>query len=165
LTITASNQTKVYGSTLSLTGTEFTGVGLLNNDTISSASLTSLGTAATAGVIGSPYTINIGSPVGTGLGNYAITYVPGALTVTPAPLTLAALKQSKVYGKRVHLRWKRILRDRLKNSDIVDSVDMASPGAAQTAGVADSRTPSQSPIRVASTLIQPTTQSATFQAR
>jgi hypothetical protein len=77
LTIAASKQSKVYGSSLTLNGTEFTSAGLLNNDTVSSATLTSPGTAPTAGVAGSPYTINIGSAVGTGLGNYSITYAPG----------------------------------------------------------------------------------------
>jgi hypothetical protein len=138
LTITASNQNKVYGNTLSLNGTDFTHVGLLNNDSISSASLTSLGTPSTAGVTGSPYTINIGSAVGTGLGNYAITYVPGALTVTPAPLTLTAINQSKVYGSTFTFAGNEFSATGLKNGEIVVSVNLASLGAAATAGVADS---------------------------
>jgi hypothetical protein len=138
LTITPSNQTKVYGSTLSLNGTEFTSVGLLNNDTISSASLTSLGTAATAGVTGSPYAINLGSAIGTGLANYAITYIPGALTVTQAALTIAALDQRKVYGSSLALTGADFISVGLINGDLITSASLASAGVAATAGVTGS---------------------------
>ncbi len=39
--------------------------------------------------------------VGTGLGNYTITYVDGALTVTPAALTITADDRTKIYGQTV----------------------------------------------------------------
>ena len=57
LTLTASNQAKVYGQTLSFAGTEFGASGLLNGDSVSSASLSSAGSAAVASVAGSPYSI------------------------------------------------------------------------------------------------------------
>jgi hypothetical protein len=107
LTITALNQNRVYGSSFDFTGTEFTSVGLLNGHSISSATLTSLGSVATAGVAGSPYAINIGSANGVGLENYTVTYIPGAFAVTPlrsrSPrLTNRSLRQ------HVHLYWNRV---------------------------------------------------------
>ena len=57
LTITANNQTKVFGQTVTLAGTAFTEHGLINTDAITSVTLTSTGAAATATVSGSPYAI------------------------------------------------------------------------------------------------------------
>ena len=39
--------------------------------------------------------------VGTGLGNYTISYVNGSLTVDPAALTITADSTSKTYGQTV----------------------------------------------------------------
>jgi hypothetical protein len=88
LTITANNQSKTYGQTVTFTGTEFTTVGLVNGDTVTSVTLNSAGAPATATVAGAPYTITPSTAVGVGLTNYQITYVNGTLTVTPAPLTV-----------------------------------------------------------------------------
>jgi len=63
-----------------------------NGETVGSVNLASTGAAATAGVTGSPYVIN-GSAASGGTfnaGNYSISYVNGALGVTPAPLGIAA---------------------------------------------------------------------------
>ena len=54
---------------------------------MASVTLMSAGAAATATVAGSPYSIIPSAAVGTGLNNYFITYVNGALVVgqaTPA---------------------------------------------------------------------------------
>ena len=82
LTITANNRTKTYGQTVSFAGTEFSASGLLNGDTVASVTLTSAGSAASATVSGSPYTIVPSAAAGTGLGNYNITYFDGFLTVS-----------------------------------------------------------------------------------
>jgi LPXTG-site transpeptidase (sortase) family protein len=79
LTITADNQGKTYGFTLTFNGTEFTSSGLINGDTVTSVTLTSAGAAA--GAANGTYDIIPSAAVGTGLGNYAITYVNGKLTV------------------------------------------------------------------------------------
>jgi filamentous hemagglutinin family protein len=100
LTITASNATKVYGQTKTFAGTEFTSTGLLNSDTIGSVTLTSAGTVATAGVGSSPYSLAASAATGgtfTGT-NYVISYVPGALTITPAVLTYVATSTSRLVG-------------------------------------------------------------------
>ena len=98
LTLTASNQAKVYGQTLSFAGTEFGVSGLLNGDSVSSAALSSAGSAAVAAVAGSPYSIVITNAVGNGLTNYTISYVNGLLTVNPALLGVSANNTNRAYG-------------------------------------------------------------------
>ena len=94
LDITANNRTKTYGDTVTFAGTEFTtGAGqLVNGNTVTSVTLTSAGAVATASVSGSPYTITPSAAVGTGLGNYTISYHNATigLTVNPAPLSITA---------------------------------------------------------------------------
>jgi hypothetical protein len=87
LTITASNSTKVYGQTRIFAGTEFAASGLYGTDSVTSVTLTSTGAPATAAV--GVYPILASGATGRGLGNYAIGYVDGILTVTPStPVTL-----------------------------------------------------------------------------
>ena len=62
-TITADSAGKTYGGTLSFAGSEFTDPGLLNGDAVTSVTLTSAGSPATATVTGSPYAI-VPSPDG-----------------------------------------------------------------------------------------------------
>src|SRR4029078_5083775 len=125
-------------NTFSFNGTEFSSVGLRNSDAVSSVSLTSAGTVATATVVGSPSSIVPANAVGTGLGNYAISYLPGALSVTPATLTLTALNQSKVYGNAFPFHGTEFSSVGLRNSDAVSGVTLTSAGALATAGVAGS---------------------------
>jgi autotransporter-associated beta strand protein len=99
LTITASNATKIYGQTLSFAGTEFSAGGLQNSETVGAVTLTANGgTAVTDGV--GAYTITPSAATGGTFNpdNYAITYAPGTLTVTPLPVTVTANAQTKVYG-------------------------------------------------------------------
>ena len=96
LTITADNQSKVYGAALPTLDATYSAV--VNGDT--STSLTTqptLSTTATASshVAGSPYAITASGAVDT---DYSITYVAASLTVTTAPLTITANNQAKVYG-------------------------------------------------------------------
>jgi filamentous hemagglutinin family protein len=82
LTITASDLSRLYGAANpALTQTVS---GLVNGDTVTGAPATS---AVIASNVGS-YAITIGS-LAAGA-NYAVTFVPGTLTITPAPLTIAA---------------------------------------------------------------------------
>ena len=82
-------------------GTEFTipAGQLVNGNTVTSVTLTSAGTVATATVAGSPYAITPSAAVGTGLGNYTISYHNAAigLTVNKAHLTVTAVDKSKTY--------------------------------------------------------------------
>jgi len=111
---------------------------LSNSDTVTSVTLSSPGAAATATVAGSPYTITNTTAVGSGLANYTIAYVNGALTVNPAPLTITAGNQSKSYGQTLNLGTSAFTTTVLSNSDTVTSVTLSSPGAAAAASVAGS---------------------------
>jgi len=88
LSITATNASKVYGQNLIFAGTEFTNGALVGSDTVTSVTLTSTGATNTAPVANSPYIITPSSAIGSGLGNYSITYNPGYLTVSNAVLTV-----------------------------------------------------------------------------
>jgi hypothetical protein len=102
LTVTADNLSKVYGAAVpTLT---YTITGFVNGDGPSAVSGTpALTTTATAasGVAGNPYAIDVA--IGTlAAANYRFpNLVPGALAVTPAPLTVTADNLSKVYGAAV----------------------------------------------------------------
>jgi hypothetical protein len=73
--------------------------GLVNNDTVVSAVLTSTGAVATATVAGSPYAIVVSAAMGSGLANYTISYTNGSLTVNKAILTITADDQTKITGE------------------------------------------------------------------
>ncbi|WP_349602568.1 beta strand repeat-containing protein, partial [Azospirillum argentinense] len=129
LTITADAASKTYGDTATLTG--FTTSGLKNSDGVTGVTLTSAGTAATAGVGG--YAITAASATGTGLSNYTITYADGTLTVDPAALSITADAASKTYGDTATLTG--YTTSGLKNSDGVTSVSLSSAGTVAAAGV------------------------------
>jgi hypothetical protein len=98
LTITANNQSKVYGQALTFAGTEFITSGLRNGDTVGSATLASTGAASAAGVAGSPYPITISNATGGTFNpsDYTINYVNGALTVNAAATTTAIAQPGAV---------------------------------------------------------------------
>ncbi|WP_338634499.1 MBG domain-containing protein [Sporomusa ovata] len=127
LTITASDAAKTYGQTAALYG--YSVSGLVNGDSVSSVSLTSAGTAATANV--GDYAITAGSASGSGLSNYTISYVGSNLTVNPATLTITAADAVKTYGQTATLRGYSV--SGLVNSDSVDSVTLSSDGTDATA--------------------------------
>ena len=148
LTVTASDQSKTYGEVANLGTTAFTtspvstGVGLVNGDTVASATLTSAGSAATATVGG--YAITASNATGTGLSNYSITYATGTLTVGQRALTVTASDQSKTYGEVANLGTTAFTTSPvstgvgLVNGDTVTSVTLTSAGAAAPVPVAGS---------------------------
>jgi mucin-19 len=138
LTVTANNRSKTYGQTVTFAGTEFTSSGLVNNDTVTSTTLTSSGAAATAIVAGAPYAIVSSAAVGTGLNNYTISYISGMLSVNPATLTVTAKNRSKTYGQSVTFAGTEFSTSGLLNSDAVTGVTLSSFGVAATATVAGS---------------------------
>jgi hypothetical protein len=96
LTITSDDKSKVYGAALPTLTASYSG--FVNGDTSTSlATAPTLATTATASshVSGSPYTITASGAVDA---DYTISYVAGALTITPAPLTITADDKTKVYG-------------------------------------------------------------------
>ncbi len=94
LTVTVVDQTKVYGSANpTLTATYS---GFVNDDT--GASLTTQPTITTAASATSPVGTYIVIAGGGADPNYAITYIEGTLTITPAALTITANDQTKASG-------------------------------------------------------------------
>jgi len=72
----------------------------MNSDTITSVTLNSAGAAAAAAV--GSYPIAATNALGTGLSNYLITYVPGALTVVAANSTNITMLAS---SRTLQLSW------------------------------------------------------------
>jgi predicted phosphodiesterase len=99
LTITAGNESKTYGSTLKFAGTEFVESGLVAGDSVTSVTLTSAGAAQSAPAGSFP--IVPSALVGSGLSNYTIIFDNATLTVTPAPLTIAAQSASIISGQAI----------------------------------------------------------------
>ncbi len=137
LTITAHNQTKTYGSSFIFSGNEFSvGGTLYNGDTVTSTTLASAGAAGTATV--GNYAISTSNAVGTGLGNYIISYADGTFAVNPAWLTITANNQSKNYGSTFAFSGNEFtVGGTLYNGDTVTSATFASAGAAGTANIGD----------------------------
>lgn len=141
LSIIARNNSKTYGDVLNFTGTEFTSTGLINEDAVSGVTLVSTGTAATATVAGSTYPIVASAASGTGLSNYSITYINGALTVNQKALTITANNRSKTYGDAISFAVTEFSSVGLINEDAVAGVTLTSTGAVATATVAGSTYP------------------------
>ena len=98
--VTANSRSKTYGQTVTFAGTEFTTSGFINGDSVTSVTLTSTGAAGTATVTapGPDYAIVPSTAVGTGLGNYSISYSNGTLHINTASLTITATNVTKTFG-------------------------------------------------------------------
>ncbi len=107
----------------------------MNDDTVTSVTLTSTGAGVTATVDNSPYSIVPSAALGTGLSNYNITYVNGSLTVDPRALTITANNLSKIYRAEATFIGTEFTADGLVNGDTVASVTLTSAGAAADATV------------------------------
>ncbi|KIN70289.1 Filamentous hemagglutinin outer membrane protein [Sulfitobacter noctilucae] len=138
LTITANDQTKVYGDTFAFDGSEFTVVGLAEGDSVDSVTLTSDGADANAQVADGPFLITPSDAVGTGLEKYTLVFADGSFTVTPAPLTVSADDQSKPQGTAFVFSGTEFTTAGLLNADTVDSAILSSEGADATAQADDS---------------------------
>ena len=101
LTITGNNDGKTYGTLKTFNGTAFTKTGLINGDTITNVTETSIG-AGSLTTVGT-YPIVPSAATGNRLSNYTITYINGTLTVNPAPLTITANNATKAYGASLPL--------------------------------------------------------------
>jgi hypothetical protein len=111
LTVTIDDASRLYGSA----NPQFTATfsGFRNEDSLSAVSAYAFFTDATLSSSVGEYAI-------TGAGasqNYALNFVPGTLRVTPAPLTLAGLNVSSVYGDSHPLGYQVI---GLRNGDAPD---------------------------------------------
>ena len=94
LTITADNQSKVYGAELPTLTASYSG--FVNGDTPANLDTgATLSTTATASSDTGVYSIIVSGAVDR---DYAISFVDGTMTVTAASLTITADNQTKVYG-------------------------------------------------------------------
>ncbi len=94
LTITADNQTKLYGAALPAFTATF--AGFVNGDTSASVTGLQFSTTATMGSNVGTYTI---TPFGAvAPSTYVVGYVPGLLTISRAPLTITANNLSQLFG-------------------------------------------------------------------
>jgi hypothetical protein len=157
LTITASNDSKVYGATTTAASiayssgvaagvsTGYTTSGLVNGDTISSVTLSSTGAAATATVAGGPYTITPSALSGstrTTADNYTITYSNAAtgLTVNKATLTVTADAKSMTYGGTSLPSFTATIAGFVNSQDLSTSGVTGSAGLTTTATAYDGST-------------------------
>lgn len=131
LTVIANDQSGIYGQTPSLGTTAFTANGLVNGDRISGVNLTTTATGASG--VGA-YGITASGAVGYGLGNYAISYQSGTLTIDPATLTVTAGSGTSVYGEAVSTPGYKV--SGLVNGDTVTAVSVDNT-ASSTSAVGD----------------------------
>ncbi len=142
MSILADSASKVYGQTFTPASNAFTTpVAPIAGETVLSVTETSTGSAAGASVAGSTYPIIPSAALANGTflpSNYTISYLNGALTVTPAPLTVTANDASKTYGQTTVLPPTAFTSTGLVNGDTVTAVTEVSPGTVPTAPVAGS---------------------------
>ncbi|MEQ8479480.1 MAG: MBG domain-containing protein, partial [Hoeflea sp.] len=131
LLITASDASKTYGQTVSLTGYSVSGLIAANGDSVTNVDLASAGAASTADA--GSYDIMASNASGNRLGNYDISFADGTLTVDKAALTITASDASKTYGQTASLTGYSVSGLVTANGDSVSNVDLASAGAASTA--------------------------------
>jgi hypothetical protein len=95
LTVTANDATRTYGSANPAFDATFSGFVLGQDPSVLGGTLSFATPATPASDVGA-YAV---TPGGLTSGNYAITFVPGTLTVTPAPLTVAANDATRPEGQ------------------------------------------------------------------
>jgi len=94
LTVTANDQTRVYGESNPDFSARYDGFVLGQDPTVLGGTLTFTTPANQTSHVGE-YPV---TPMGLTSSNYAITFVPGTLAISPAALTITAEDASKVYG-------------------------------------------------------------------
>jgi hypothetical protein len=137
LTVTASSPAVTYGDPVPAIAAIYSG--FVNTET--AASLTTPATCTTAYTTGAGVGGYGTSCSNAASSNYAISYLPGSLTVGPKALTVTAANLTKAYGQTLTFSGEEFTTSGLINADTVTSVTLASAGAAAGAGVAGSPYP------------------------
>ena len=129
LTVMANSTNKIYGSTRTFAGTEFTITGgtLFNGNTLTNVALASAGSVSNAAV--GSYAITVTNALGAGLTNYLVGYSDGTLTVGSASLLITALDTNKNFGDVLIFGGVEFVVAGLLNADVVSSAALASDGA------------------------------------
>ncbi|WP_233834120.1 MBG domain-containing protein [Paraburkholderia sp. ZP32-5] len=138
LTITAGSGTMTYGSAVPTFTASYSG--FVNGDT--AASLTTapgVSTTASASSSVGSYATTVSGAIDP---NYTITYQPGALTVTPAPLTITASNASTTYNGTAYSGGNGVTYSGFVNGDTASSLSgsLVYGGTAQGAANARSYT-------------------------
>jgi len=128
LTITAQDRTKVYGAIDPMLGYTVSGAGLRYADAMTGSLSAPTGASATAGT----HQISLGTLAADS--NYVVTYVPGTLSVSAAPLTVTAIDQIKTYGDADPLLTYSIGGAGLSYGDALAGSLFAPTGSQATAG-------------------------------
>jgi hypothetical protein len=131
LTITADAKSKTYGDANPTFTVSY--AGFVNSDT--SASLGGTLAFTTSATAASPVGSYSVTPSGLTSSNYAISFVPGTLTIGPRTLTITASGRTKTYGDTLTLGTSAFTSTGLVNGDTVTSVTLTSAGAAAGAAV------------------------------
>ena len=144
VTLTASQQERIYGNELVLDDTAFTvedldgGPALPNGEVIDTVALNSvtgadLTTTANAGLYEDEIEITgQNGSAGFEASNYDLTYVAGDLQVNQRAVTLTALQQERIYGDELVLDETAFTvtdldgDNALPNEEVIDTVDLAS---------------------------------------
>jgi hypothetical protein len=118
--------------------------GFVNGETptVLGGTLAFTGAGTTATAAGGPYVV---TPAGLTSTNYAIVFVPGSLTITPATLTITAANKAKIFGATVVFDDTTPSDDfsvvGLVGPDSVASITLTSAGAPASATAAGSPYP------------------------
>ncbi len=143
VTLTSTSDSKSYGTDAtsavaadySISGLEAAVANAFLGDTNATAfsgdpSVTSSGSAASAQVSGGPYAINVAQGTLAGVDGHALAYSSaGQLTVNPAPLTITANSQTKIYGRGFAFTGTEFTTSGLQDGETVGSADLSSNGA------------------------------------
>ncbi len=135
LTITANDDSKVYDAVAYSDGNGVMYSGFVNgeNEGVLGGMLAYGGDSQGATNVGT-YTIEASGYTSS---NYNITYIDGSLEITVADLTITSNDASKTYGDVLVFGGSEFMTSGLLGSDSVDSVDLYSDGAVNTANVGD----------------------------
>ncbi len=99
ITVTAANQSRVYGNANPTTGAVALTAGtLVGTDALGTAAVSSTATSTTAAGTAAPLTPSAQTFTSGLAGNYAVTYANGTLTITQRPITVQANDRSRYYG-------------------------------------------------------------------
>ena len=125
LTIAAINTNMSYGGTVPSLSVNYSG--FINGDTPTSLTVApSVSTTGTSLSHAGSYQITVGGAVDT---NYNIVYVPGKLTINPAPLVITANNAAKLYGQTGTLPSTAFVASGLLNGDTIAGVMWTSTGS------------------------------------
>jgi hypothetical protein len=132
LTITANDFTREYGEANPAFTANITGLASFDNESIvTGLSFSTPATASSSVIPGGGYGINVTS---NAISNYAITYAPGTLTITPAPLQFGLGSFFRTYGQATP-EMRPDLISGLKLNDTVDLLGATVVGPPPTANV------------------------------